>query len=96
VQSPLHLSLVTAKVEMYTTASCAYCVAAKMLLKQKGLEYTEFRVDTDMAKREEMLQRAHRRTVPQIFINDQHVGGYEDLAAAAKSGKLEQLTGTDP
>ena len=79
---------------MYTTASCAYCVAAKMLLKQKGLEYTEFRVDTDMAKREEMLRRAHRRTVPQIFINDQHVGGYEDLAAAAKSGKLEQLTGT--
>lgn len=94
MRSPLHLSLVIPKVEMYTTASCAYCVAAKMLLKQKGLEYTEFRVDTDMAKREEMLRRAHRRTVPQIFINDQHVGGYEDLAAAAKSGKLEQLTGT--
>jgi len=82
------------KVEMYTTASCAYCMAAKMLLKQKGLDYTEIRVDTDFARREEMLQRAHRRTVPQIFINDEHIGGYEELAAAARSGKLAQLTGT--
>ena len=84
------------KVELYTTASCAFCMAAKMLLKQKGLDYTEIRVDIDMARREEMLQRAHRRTIPQIFINDQHVGGYEDLVAAAKSGKLEQLAGTAP
>jgi glutaredoxin 3 len=82
------------KVEMYTTASCAYCMAAKMLLKQKGLDYVEVRVDTDLAKREEMLRRAHRRTVPQIFINDQHVGGYEDLVAAANSGKLTQLVGS--
>lgn len=82
------------KIEMYTTASCAFCTAAKMLLKQKGLDYAEIRVDTDMAKREEMLQRAHRRTVPQIFINDQHVGGFEELAAAAKDGKLAQLTGS--
>ena len=81
------------KVEMYTTASCAYCMAAKMLLKQKGLDYTEIRVDTDIARRDEMLQRAHRRTVPQIFINDQHVGGYEDLVAAANSGRLAQLAG---
>ena len=81
------------KVEMYTSATCAYCMAAKMLLKQKGLDYTEIRVDIDHARREEMLRRAHRRTVPQIFINDQHVGGYEDLIAAANSGKLAQLTG---
>ena len=81
------------KVEMYTTANCAYCVAAKMLLKQRGLDYTEFRVDTDMAKREEVLMRAHRRTVPQIFIDDQHIGGYEDLVAAARSGKLAEIAG---
>jgi len=81
------------KVELYTTANCAYCVAAKMLLKQKGLDYAEFRVDTDMAKREEMLARAHRRTVPQIFIDGTHVGGYEDLVAAAHSGKLGQTAG---
>jgi glutaredoxin 3 len=84
------------KVEMYTTASCAFCTAAKMLLKQKGLDYVEIRVDTDMTKREEMLQRAHRRTVPQIFINDQHIGGYEELAAAARAGKLAELTGNHP
>jgi glutaredoxin 3 len=82
------------KVEMYTTANCAYCVAAKMLLKQKGLDYTEVRVDTDPAKREEMLMRAHRRTVPQIFIDDQFIGGYDELAAAAHSGKLAQLAGS--
>ena len=82
------------KIEMYTTASCAFCTAAKMLLKQKGLDYAEIRVDTDLAKREEMLQRAHRRPVPQIFINDQHIGGFEELAAAAKDGKLAKLTGS--
>ena len=79
---------------MYTTASCAYCTAAKMLLKQKGLDYVEIRVDTDVARREEMLQRAHRRTVPQIFIDDVHIGGYEDLVAAAHSGKLAELAGS--
>lgn len=82
------------KVEMYTTASCAYCTAAKMLLKQKGLDYIEIRVDTDVARRDEMLRRAHRRTVPQIFINDRHIGGYEELAAAARSGTLEQMAGS--
>jgi len=82
------------KIEMYTTASCAFCTAAKMLLKQRGLDYAEIRVDIEIAKRDEMLQRAHRRTVPQIFINDQHIGGFEELAAAAKDGKLAQLTGS--
>ena len=79
---------------MYTTASCAYCTAAKMLLKQKGLDYVEIRVDTDVARREEMLQRAHRRTVPQIFIDGVQIGGYEDLVAAAHSGKLAELAGS--
>jgi glutaredoxin 3 len=80
------------KIEVYSTAVCPYCVAAKNLLKSKGLEWNEVRVDADPAQRDLMLQRSGgRRTVPQIFINDQHVGGYDDLVAADRSGKLRQL-----
>jgi glutaredoxin 3 len=81
-----------ANIEIYSTGSCPYCVAAKNLLKSKGLEWSEVRVDSDLAQRETMLARSGgRRTVPQIFINDQHVGGYDDLVAADRSGKLAQL-----
>jgi glutaredoxin 3 len=80
------------RIEIYSTASCPYCVAAKNLLKSKGLEWSEVRVDTDLAQRATMLARSGgARTVPQIFINDQHVGGYDDLVAADRSGKLAQL-----
>jgi glutaredoxin 3 len=80
------------KIEVYSTAVCPYCVAAKNLLKSKGLEWNEVRVDADPAQRDLMLQRSGgRRTVPQIFINDQHVGGYDDLVAADRNGKLKQL-----
>ena len=80
------------KIEVYSTAVCPYCVAAKNLLKSRGLEWTEVRVDTDPAQREMMLARSGgARTVPQIFINEQHVGGFEELAAADRSGKLKQL-----
>ena len=80
------------KIEVYSTAVCPYCVSAKNLLKSRGLEWTEVRVDTDPVQREAMLARSGgRRTVPQIFINDQHVGGYDDLVAADRSGKLAQL-----
>ncbi|WP_424682783.1 glutaredoxin 3 [Frateuria sp. YIM B11624] len=80
------------KIEVYSTAVCPYCVAAKNLLKSKGLQWNEVRVDADPAQRDLMLQRSGgRRTVPQIFINDQHVGGYDDLVAADRSGKLKQL-----
>ncbi|MGH8090612.1 MAG: glutaredoxin 3 [Rudaea sp.] len=82
------------KIEMYTSANCAYCVAAKNLLKSKGLDYAEIRIDTDPVRREEMLARAHRRTVPQIFVNDRLVGGYEDLVAAERSGELAKLIGS--
>jgi len=79
-------------VEMYTTAICPYCVAAKNLLKQKGFDYTEFRVDTDPSRFEEMLARSGgRRSVPQIFINSNHIGGFDDLVAADRGGKLENL-----
>ncbi len=82
-----------AKIEIYSSTNCAYCVAAKNLLKSKGLDYAEIRIDTDPARREEMLARAQRRTVPQIFVNDHHVGGYDDLVAAERSGELAKLTG---
>ena len=82
------------KIEVYSTAFCPYCVSAKNLLKSKGLEWTEVRVDADPAQREAMLARSGgRRTVPQIFINDQHVGGYDDLVAADRSGRLGELLG---
>ena len=83
------------KIEVYSTAVCPYCVSAKNLLKSKGLEWTEVRIDTDPAQREVMLARSGgRRTVPQIFINGHHVGGFDDLAAADRSGKLAQLLET--
>ncbi len=79
-------------VEMYTTAICPYCVAAKNLLKQKGFDYTEIRIDTDAQGREAMLTRTGgRRSVPQIFINDTHIGGFDDLVAADRSGKLAEI-----
>jgi len=79
---------------IYSTASCPYCVAAKQFLGRKGLAFDEIRVDLDPAKREEMLARAAgRRTVPQIFIGDTHVGGYDDLVAADRAGRLDALTG---
>jgi glutaredoxin 3 len=79
-------------VEMYTTQVCPYCVRAKDLLKRKGVEVTEIRVDLDDAKRDEMLARAAgRRTVPQIFINGQHVGGSDDLQALDSKGELDAM-----
>ena len=81
-----------ANVEMYTTQVCPYCVRAKDLLKRKGVSITEYRVDTDDAKREEMLERSGgRRTVPQIFINGQHVGGSDDLHALDSKGELDGM-----
>jgi glutaredoxin 3 len=80
-----------AKVEIYTTAVCPYCVTAKQLLKQKNIAYIEIRVDEDSVKRDEMIQRSGRRTVPQIFINDKSIGGSDDLYALEKQGKLDDL-----
>lgn len=77
-----------AKVEIYTSGSCFYCVAAKNLLKQKGLDYEEFRIDTDPARYREMLDRSGRRSVPQIFIEDRRIGGFEELVAADRAGEL--------
>ena len=80
-----------AKVEIYTTPWCPYCHAAKSLLEDKGVEFNEVDV-IDPDKREAMIQRAHgRRTVPQIFIGGQHVGGYDDMAALDRRGQLDPL-----
>ncbi len=79
------------KVVMYTTAICPYCVRAKFLLEHKGVSFEEIRIDTDHAIMQEMMQRSQRNTVPQIFIDDFHVGGYDDLAALEMAGRLNQL-----
>ena len=81
-----------ANVEIYTTQVCPYCVRAKDLLKRKGVTPVEIRVDMDDAARDLMLQRANgRRTVPQIFIDNQHVGGCDDLYALESAGKLDEM-----
>lgn len=79
-------------VEIYTSPLCGYCHAAKRLLSKKGVAFTEFDVSRDPALRAEMMQRAKGgRTVPQIFIGEQHVGGSDDLHALDHSGKLDAL-----
>jgi len=78
--------------QIYSTAVCPYCVAAKQFIARKGWDYEEIRIDLDTRRREEMLSRsAGRRTVPQIFIGDTHVGGFDDLIAADREGRLEEL-----
>ena len=79
-------------VEIYTTQSCPYCAMAKRLLQKKGVAYTEIDVGRDPALRVAMTQRAHgRRTVPQIFIGETHVGGCDDLHELDYAGKLDPL-----
>jgi glutaredoxin 3 len=79
------------KVEIYTTQWCPYCNAAKSLLQEKGAEYQELDADTP-ERRQAMVVRANgRRTVPQIFIGDTHVGGYDDMAALDRRGQLDPL-----
>ena len=79
-------------VKMYTTAVCPYCIRAKQLLKMKGVEHVEeIRVDTDPAARQYMMEVTGRRTVPQIFIGDTHVGGHDDLVALDAQGGLAPL-----
>ena len=77
---------------MYATGVCPYCVMAERLLRSKGVaDIEKVRVDLDPARREEMMSRTGRRTVPQIYIGDRHVGGYDDLAALDHAGGLDPL-----
>ena len=81
-----------AKVEIYTKGYCPYCARALGLLRDKGVEYEEFDISMGGPKRAEMLQRANgRSTVPQIFVNDQHLGGCDDIVALDRAGKLDPL-----
>ncbi|MBC3932117.1 MULTISPECIES: glutaredoxin 3 [Undibacterium] len=80
------------QVTMYSTAVCPYCTMAERLLKSKGVDDIEkIRVDLDPAVREAMMQKTGRRTVPQIYIGDTHVGGFDDLSALDRAGKLDGL-----
>ena len=80
------------RVEIYTKIFCGYCTRAKHLLESKGVAYHEYDISMDAPKRAEMLQRAHgRSTVPQIFIDDRHVGGSDDLYELDRSGRLDPL-----
>lgn len=80
------------RVKMYTTAVCPYCIRAKQLLKARGVaEIEEIRVDENPSEREHMVEITGRRTVPQIFIGDTHVGGYDDLAQLDNRGGLMPL-----
>jgi glutaredoxin 3 len=81
-----------AKITMYSTAVCPFCVRAERLLNSKGItEIEKIRVDLDPGQRQEMMAKTGRRTVPQIYIGDRHVGGFEDLAALEHAGGLELL-----
>ncbi|HBK46165.1 MAG TPA: glutaredoxin 3 [Xanthomonadaceae bacterium] len=78
-------------ITLYSTAICPYCVAAKNFLKSKGRSWTEVRIDLDPAEREKMVALARRTSVPQIFVGDVHVGGYDDMMALHRAGRLEPL-----
>jgi len=82
----------TSEVVMYSTTWCGYCQRARGLLERKGVEVREIKVDEDPSQREVMVQKSGgRRTVPQIFIGERHVGGYDDLAALERAGELDKL-----
>jgi glutaredoxin 3 len=84
------------QISMYCTAWCPYCIAAERMLANNGVvEIEKIRVDLEPARRAEMMQRSGRRTVPQIYIDDFHVGGFDDLSALNQAGKLEVMLGRE-
>ena len=78
-------------ITMYTTAHCPYCEQAAKLFERKNVKYTEIRIDLDPKQRDIMMERSGRRTVPQIFIGDRHIGGCDDLYALDRAGELDPL-----
>ncbi len=80
-----------AEVVIYTKPFCPYCARAEALLRNKGVEYTEIVASMDMEKKREMMERSGRTTFPQIFIGGTHVGGFDDLNALERAGKLDAL-----
>ena len=87
-----HPEKITANVEIYTWQTCPFCIRAKLLLWWKGVKYTEYKIDGDEAARATMAERSEgRRSVPQVFINDQHIGGCDDIYALDAKGQLDPL-----
>lgn len=87
-----HSEHIKADVEIYTWQTCPFCIRAKMLLWWKGVKYVDYKIDGDEQARNKMAERANRRrTVPQIFINNQHIGGCDDLYRLDAQGKLDPL-----
>ena len=80
-------------VEIYTTETCPFCVRAKALFDEKGITYAEYGIEGQRDKMREMLKRCRQKTVPQIFIDDQHIGGYDELAELDADGRLNSLLG---
>ena len=82
----------TAKVEIYTWSTCPFCLRAKSLLNNKGVNFTEYSIDGNEDARAKMAQRANgRRSLPQIFINDHHIGGCDDIYVLERQGKLDEM-----
>lgn len=81
----------SAQITLYTTQFCPFCIRAKQLLRKKSVDFCEIPVDGDPKRRQEMMNKSGRRTVPQIWIDDYHVGGCDDLYALERSGKLDAL-----
>lgn len=79
------------KVVVYSTGSCPYCIMAKRLLDRKGVPYEDVRIDKDPSRRAEMIKKSGRTSVPQIFINERHVGGFDDLSVLDMEGELDNL-----
>lgn len=80
-----------ANVELYSKTTCPYCIRAEQLLRAKGVEAVTYNLDSGGPRRDEMIERSGRMTVPQIFIDGRHVGGCDDLFALERTGKLDQL-----
>src|SRR5512134_1496150 len=83
-------------ITIYFKQTCPYCDMAKRLLASKGQIWTEIDIEAEPARRDEMIERSGRRTVPQIWIGDRHVGGFDDLAALDHAGELDALLGAEP
>lgn len=81
------------RVEIYSTKYCPYCTRARMLLDSKGISYIEFRVDRDVTLRQEMEERSRRKSVPQIFVGEKHIGGFDELARLEIGDELDHLLG---
>jgi glutaredoxin 3 len=84
------------EIQIYTTSICPYCIMAKRLLDKKGVHYTEINVDAKPGLREQMMIKTNRRTVPQIYIGDYHVGGFDELYELDRQKKLDDLLTVSP